>query len=135
LKTLIVEHSRIKFENPSSLANSEFDIEEKFESKQIHFNLSNLEQLDLNQMTFCRIWLRPYDNFFQLFFENLPKLKTLRFSIQSLAQVDLDLFKKLGTLENLAIWFYESTPFFMDIKNVLSNLKQIKELKLKCSSI
>ena len=77
----------------------------------------------LNQMTFCRIWLRPYDNFFQLYFENLPKLKTLRFSIHSLAQVDLDLFKKLGTIENLAIWFYESTPFFMDIKNVLSNLK------------
>jgi hypothetical protein len=118
LNTLIVNSSKIIFESGK---------------KQIHFNLNNLEQLDLNEKSQgSYLFSNPFDNNLQLYFENLPKLKSLRFSTHSLSQIDLDLLKKLIKLENLEIWFHESTPFFMENNNLLSNFKQIKNLLLKC---
>ena len=67
--------------------------------KRIHFNLNNLEELELNEKSQeSYLCSRPYEHNLQLYFENLPKLKSLRFSVHSLAQIDLDSFKNLSTL-------------------------------------
>ena len=125
LKTLRIENSKIKFEKSKFF----YQMSEEFESKQIHFNLNNLDELDLSQMTFCPLWSRPCD-YYKLYFDQLPKLKSLRLSLHSLEQINFDLFEKLLNLENLEILFHVGTPRFRKIKSLLSNLKQIKNLKL-----
>ena len=127
LKTLRIEHSKLKFEYFSRFF---YKMREEFEPIGFHFNLTNLEELDLNQMTLGVYLSKPFDNNLRLYFENLPKLMSFRLRLHSLEQINFDLFEKLLNLENLEISFHEGTSHFRKIKSLLSNLKQIKNLKL-----